>query len=75
MELSIADAGMVDTAEELVVYSSGNLNQIYNDSIYNEQINCRSGTLEIINNTNGNALVLAYANLPAIDTTNTYLTQ
>ena len=45
VDVSIADAAMVDTAAELVVYSSGNLNQIYNDSIYNEQTNCRSGTL------------------------------
>lgn len=45
VDVNIADAGMVDTAAELVVYSSGSLNQIYNDSIYNEQTNCRSGTL------------------------------
>lgn len=35
VDVSIADAAMVDTASELVVYSNGNLNQIYNDSIYN----------------------------------------
>lgn len=45
VDVNIADAGMVDTAAELVVYTGGSLNQIYNDSIYNEQTNCRSGTL------------------------------
>lgn len=36
---------MVEDASRAVIYSNGQLNYIYNDTIYNTALNCRSGDL------------------------------
>lgn len=66
---------MVASSSALTLYSDGNLNPFYNDTIYNQQTNCRSGDLEIINNTFGKAILFNYQGLPTLDASNTEVRQ
>ena len=65
---------MLDDASKATIYDSGKLNNIYNDTIYNTATNCRSGDLYIIDNSNGNSLILSYANFaPLVMFNNVYI--
>lgn len=47
--LVVSNTAIVDDPSKLTIYSNGQLNYKYDDSIYNTPLNCRSGDLAIIN--------------------------
>lgn len=57
-DLRILNAEAVDNLEETVVIESGRLRDIYNDTIFNNPLNCRNGDLQIVNNSHANSLLL-----------------
>ena len=54
--------------------SSKGLNKVYNDTIYNQVLNCENGYLTIINNSFGSNISFAYTDLPGIDLANSEVT-
>lgn len=49
------------------------MNEIYNDTIFEEGLNCRNGNLKIINNSYVKSLSFQYQNLGILDTSNSYI--
>jgi hypothetical protein len=73
--LVVWSTDMLDDAGKATVLTNGQLNGIYNDSVYNNAANCRNGDLLIINNSKGSVLTLLHANFPLFDPTNAYVRQ
>lgn len=64
----------VDFVAEAEVVVDGVLNEIYNDTIFEEGLNCRNGKIKIMNNTYINQLTFQYINLGVLDSSNAILT-
>ena len=51
----------------------GQLNEVYDDTIYNNILNCENGYLNIINNTKGNNIIFQYSGFGPLNPLNTQI--
>ena len=54
--------------------SDGVLNNIYDDTIFNNELNCKNGDLTIIENTHGNQIIFSYTGLSNLNYFNSFIT-
>lgn len=72
--VTIINSDILDNPADNNIMVNGQLTDTYNDRIFNEQLNCKNGYLNIINRntskTNGERLLLQLSGLPPVDTLN-----
>ena len=53
---------------------NGNMRDVYDDTIYNQILNCENGYLNIINNTRGSSITFNYNGFGPLNAANTKVT-
>jgi hypothetical protein len=69
--INITNTIILSDQDHFNVLINGSLNGYYDDTTYNQVLNCKNGQLIIINNTNGNTLEFSYRGLAPLDQNNT----
>jgi len=53
-----------------MLYFNGKPNEIYDETIFDDNSNCRNGNLNIINNSKSDFMLVKYADIPTIAISN-----
>lgn len=64
--LQIANHEILSEDSETIIFNNGLLNEIYNETIFDQEMNCRNGKLKIFNNSHTDSITVTYQNMPVL---------